>query len=169
MREADKSAMDRLWAPWRINYVSEADKEADCFLCEAARSDQDREKLVLWRGEHSLCLLNRWPYNNGHLMVAPLEHKADLGDLADEELLEQLHMLVRCKSNLTAVMRPDGFNVGLNLGAAAGAGLAGHMHWHIVPRWEADTNFMPVLADTKVIPQSLESLWDLLREADRQR
>ncbi len=159
--------MDRLWAPWRIEYVSEPDKGDGCFLCEAAGSTSDREMLVLWRGEHSFCLLNRWPYNNGHLMVAPLAHKGDLDDLSEEELVEQLHLLRRCKKNLTAAAQPSGFNIGLNLGKAAGAGVPSHMHWHIVPRWDADTNFMPVLADTKVIPQSLDSLWELLRQVDQ--
>ena len=159
-------SMDQIWAPWRIDYISQLDKEQGCFLCAAADCAEDKERLVLWRTEHCVCLLNRWPYNNGHLMVAPIEHKADLADLTDQELLEQIHMLRRCKENLTEAMHPDGFNVGLNLGAVAGAGLPGHMHWHVVPRWQADTNFMPVVADTKVIPQSLEALWELLRQVD---
>lgn len=158
--------MDRLWAPWRLEYVSRADKENGCFLCEAAQATDDGEKLVLWRGRTAFCLLNCWPYNNGHLMVAPLAHMADLTDLSDDELLEQMQFLRRCRRNLEAAINPAGFNIGLNLGKAAGAGLAGHLHWHIVPRWEGDTNFMPVLADTKVIPQSLHALWELLRRAD---
>lgn len=159
--------MDQMWAPWRIDYVAQPDKEAEgCFLCRAARAEEDRPHLVLWRGSHCLTVMNRWPYNNGHLIIAPLEHRPDLSDLSDEALLEQMQMLQRCRRNLGAVLDPAGFNVGLNLGAAAGAGLPGHLHWHIVPRWEGDTNFMAVLADTKVIPQSLHDLWDLLQEAD---
>lgn len=155
--------MDQLWAPWRIEYVSRPDKENGCFLCEAAGAADDREKLVLWRGETCFCLLNCWPYNNGHLMIAPLAHKGDLRDLSDDELLDQVRSLRRCREDLEAVLKPSGFNIGLNLGKAAGAGVAGHMHWHIVPRWDGDTNFMPVLAETRVIAQSLDSLWELLR------
>ncbi|GAF89499.1 unnamed protein product [marine sediment metagenome] len=159
--------MDQLWAPWRIGYVAQPKKdEGGCFLCAAAQTGEDKESLVLWRGNHCFCVMNRWPYNNGHLMVAPLDHKADFARLADEELLEQLRMLRRCTANLDAVLQPSGFNVGLNLGTSAGAGLAGHLHWHIVPRWEGDTNWMPVVADTKVIPQALEELWEMLRGAD---
>ena len=155
--------MDQLWAPWRLEYVRVPDKGADCFLCAAAAADEDREKLVVWRGESCFCLLNCWPYNNGHIMVAPVEHKADLTDLSDEELLEHVRMLRRCRDALGAAIAPSGFNVGLNLGKAAGAGVPGHLHWHIVPRWEGDTNFMPVTANTRVIPQSLAALWEMLR------
>jgi len=158
--------MDRLWAPWRIGYVSQPNKEDECFLCEAAGSCDDQRSMVVLRGRTSFCMLNRWPYNNGHLMVAPVTHKADLADLTDAELLEQMQLLRRCRDNLAAAVKPHGYNIGLNLGKAAGAGLAGHMHWHIVPRWEGDTNFMPVLSDAKVIAQSLESLYELLRQVD---
>jgi ATP adenylyltransferase len=158
--------MDRLWAPWRIGYVTQAHKEAACFLCEAAAAKDNREKLVLWRAGTCFSMLNCWPYNNGHMMVAPLAHKADLSDLSDDELLEQMQLLRRCQRNLAAVVKPAGFNVGLNLGRAAGAGVVGHLHWHIVPRWDGDTNFMPVVAEAKVIAQSLESLWELLRQVD---
>jgi len=161
--------MDQLWAPWRLSYVSVPDKDSGCFLCEAAGASNDREKLVLWRGAACFCMLNCWPYNNGHLMVAPIAHKADLTELSDAELVEQVQLLRRCQQNLTAALHPAGFNIGLNLGKAAGAGVAGHMHWHIVPRWEGDTNFMPVVADTKVIPQSLGSLWELLCQVDSRR
>jgi ATP adenylyltransferase len=111
-------------------------------------------------------VLNFWPYNNGHLMVAPLEHKADLAEMGDEELLEHVQLLRRGQQALSDVLQPSGFNIGLNVGKASGAGLPGHLHWHVVPRWEGDTNFMPVLGGTKVIPQSLSSLWELLRQAD---
>jgi ATP adenylyltransferase len=159
--------MERLWAPWRIDYVTTADKEAGCFLCNASGNpEQDRRNYVLWRGQHAFCLLNRWPYNNGHLLVAPIEHKADLPELSRDELVEQTELLRRCQLNLKAVMGPAGFNIGLNLGQAAGAGVPGHLHWHIVPRWDADTNFMTVTADTRVIPQSLDVLWQLLKDQD---
>ncbi|KPK65902.1 MAG: HIT family hydrolase [Planctomycetes bacterium SM23_32] len=158
--------MKQLWAPWRMEYIGRPDREGACFLCEAAAAPDDRRRLVLWRGTTSFCLMNCWPYNNGHLMVAPLAHKGDLGDLSEEELLEQMRLVRRCCRGLTALMSPAGFNIGLNLGKAAGAGVPGHMHWHVVPRWEADTNFMPVVADTKVIPQSLDELWQQLRDVD---
>ncbi|MHC4479503.1 MAG: HIT family protein [Planctomycetota bacterium] len=158
--------MDQLWAPWRLEYVSRPQKGNGCFLCEAAEAPDDREKLVLWRGRSCFCVLNFWPYNNGHLMVAPLEHKADLAEMGDEELLEHVQLLRRGQQALSDVLQPSGFNIGLNVGKASGAGLPGHLHWHVVPRWEGDTNFMPVLGGTKVIPQSLSSLWELLRQAD---
>lgn len=158
--------MERLWAPWRLDYVGRENKEEGCFLCAAARSTDDEQRLVLCRGETCLAILNRFPYNNGHLMVAPMAHTNSLADLAEAERLEQFEMIVRCQALLTATIRPAGFNVGLNLGAAAGAGVVGHMHWHIVPRWDGDTNFMAVVGDTKVIPQSLTQLYRMLREAD---
>jgi ATP adenylyltransferase len=157
--------MDELWAPWRMEYVTRADKEAGCFLCAAASEGGDREKYVLWRGRECLAVLNCYPYNNGHILVAPTAHKADLADLTDGELTEQMAMLRRAQSSLRQVMNPGGFNIGLNLGSAAGAGIPGHLHWHIVPRWPGDTNFMPVLGRTNVIPQSLRRAWELLRDA----
>jgi len=161
--------MDELWAPWRMEYIVRPDKDEGCFLCAAANGPDDRARYVLWRGRSSFCLLNCWPYNNGHVMVAPLEHKADLTELTESELLEQVQLIRRCREDLGAAVRPAGFNIGLNLGSAGGAGLTGHLHWHVVPRWDGDTNFMPVLADTKVIPQSLSALWELLREVDQRR
>jgi ATP adenylyltransferase len=157
----------QLWAPWRLPYiVSTKDKEPDgCFLCRYREAQTDRENYVIARGERSLVVLNRFPYNNGHLLVAPLEHKAGLHDLDDRELLEVMHQLRRMIAALKAAITPDGFNVGLNLGHVAGAGLPGHLHWHVVPRWHGDTNFMPVLADVKVIPQSLDALYDRLHSA----
>jgi len=163
---AETMGLERIWAPWRIQYIHEGLQREGCFLCQAFESDADRENLVLWRGERSFCMLNRWPYNNGHLLVAPIAHKADLLDLDEEELLEQMRFLRRCKERLCELLQPDGFNVGLNLGRAAGAGVIDHLHWHIVPRWDGDSNFMPVLAGTKVISQSLDELWELLRGID---
>jgi ATP adenylyltransferase len=159
--------VDHLWAPWRLEYVSRNDKEDGCFLCHAAeRPDEDAARFVLWRSELTLCVMNRWPYNNGHLLVAPMEHVADFADLSEAAMLDQMTMLKRARRNLAAVLHPEAFNVGLNMGAEAGAGVPSHMHWHIVPRWSADTNFMTVTAGTRVVPQSLEALWALLRQAD---
>ena len=161
----------RLWAPWRLAYVQSTDPpeqpRPECFLCHYRDCDTaaDADNLVVLRGEQSLVVLNRFPYNNGHLLVTPRAHKADLRDLTDAELLEASHLLQKMVGVLEQAMTPDGFNVGLNLGRVAGAGLPGHLHWHIVPRWNGDTNFMPVLGDTKVIPQSLEALYGILQNA----
>ena len=149
--------VERLWAPWRLDYVA-GEKEPGCFLCEAARSDDAAQVCRLWRDERILVVLNRFPYNNGHLLVAPVAHVAEFQALDDETALALVRTLDRMKGLLDEVLTPDGYNVGLNLGKAAGAGLAGHLHIHIVPRWHGDTNFMPVLADTKVVPQALEDL-----------
>jgi ATP adenylyltransferase len=163
---------ERLWAPWRLSYITssrdEADTPAECFLCRYRDEDRDGENYVVARGDHALVVLNRFPYNNGHLLVAPSAHKGTLDELSQEELLGTLVQLRRMVSVLQCALSPDGFNVGLNLGRVAGAGLPGHLHWHIVPRWNGDTNFMPVVGETKVMSQSLEALYELLRdEIDR--
>ena len=155
---------DQLWAPWRLDYILTT-KENDpggCFLCRYRDEAADAENLVVARSERSMVVLNRFPYNNGHLLVAPLAHKADLRDLDEDELLDGLREVRRMTDLLSRVLSAEGFNVGLNLGKVAGAGLPGHLHWHVVPRWNGDTNFMPVLADVRVIPQSLQVLYDLL-------
>jgi ATP adenylyltransferase len=157
--------MDQLWAPWRLAYVAAggAPAAADaCFLCKGLADDSDRAHLIVWRTPRSVVVLNRFPYNNGHLLIAPRAHKGRLDELDAGELLETMETLRHMVSVLDGLMRPDGYNIGLNLGRAAGAGLPGHLHWHIVPRWDGDTNFMPVLADAKVIVQSLDALYDLL-------
>lgn len=159
--------MDNLWAPWRLAYVAPQPQStpavADgCFICRGLAEDNDRQNLIAMRTARSVVVLNRYPYNNGHLLVAPLAHKGRLDELTPEEVLATGETLRRMVSALEALIRPDGFNVGLNLGRVAGAGLPGHLHWHIVPRWHGDTNFMPVCADTKVIVQSLDALWEML-------
>ena len=157
--------MDHLWAPWRLSYVATAKApttEDPCFICRGLAGDDDRTNLIALRTPGSVVVLNRFPYNNGHLLVAPRAHKGRLDELEADELLEVMETLRRMLGTLEGLMRPDGFNVGLNLGRAAGAGLPGHLHWHIVPRWDGDTNFMPVLAHTKVIVQSLDALYDHL-------
>lgn len=159
--------MDQLWAPWRLAYVVQPPTPKpgdDCFICRARDDQNDRDNLVVLRTRLSLVILNRFPYNNGHLLVAPLAHKATLADLTSDELLDTVETVRLMTAFLSELIRPDGFNVGLNLGKVAGAGLPGHLHWHIVPRWNGDTNFMPVLADTKVIVQSLDALWQLLTD-----
>ncbi|MBX9628439.1 MAG: HIT domain-containing protein [Gemmataceae bacterium] len=159
--------MDHLWAPWRLAYVAAPKAEPkspadDCFICRGLASSDDRANLIVRRTDLSVVVLNRFPYNNGHLLVAPRRHEGRPDGLSEAELLDLQLVLRRMIGMLERRMTPDGFNVGLNLGAAAGAGLPGHLHWHVVPRWNGDTNFMPVLTDTKVIVQSLDALWELL-------
>ena len=161
--------MDRLWAPWRAQYIKEnasrpADVDQGCFLCRgiAADPDCDRENLLAWRGPRSAIFLNRFPYNNGHLLVCPLEHRGTLAELNGADLTEPLETVRMAIGVLDRMLRPQGYNVGLNLGSAAGAGLPGHLHWHIVPRWDGDTNFMPVTGQTKVIVESLAEFHDRL-------
>lgn len=156
---------ERMWAPWRLEYIRSAVKpEGDCFLCEADSAGKDRERLVLHREADSFAMMNLYPYNNGHLLIAPHRHVGDLDDLSMEEL-SSLFVLVR-KANgwLRKAYNPDGFNIGINIGRVAGAGLPGHLHVHIVPRWNGDVNFMPVLGFTKVVSEGLQSSWDTLRE-----
>jgi ATP adenylyltransferase len=159
--------VDQLWAPWRLSYVTaprkgDAPAEPGCFVCRGAAGADDRANLLVYRSDLSVVVLNRFPYNTGHLLVCPTAHKARPDELTEAELLDQQLVLRTMMGVLQRRLAPDGFNVGLNLGAAAGAGLPGHLHWHIVPRWNGDTNFMPVLTDTKVMVQSLDALYDLL-------
>lgn len=157
--------MDRLWAPWRMEYIlAEKTADAGCIFCIGEDHAADREKLVLHRTKHSLVMLNRYPYTNGHLMVAPRQHTADLDRLADAEMLDLFATLRLCRNVLQAAARPDGFNIGINLGRVAGAGVPGHVHVHIVPRWTGDTNFMPLLGETKVISEHLEATFGRLKD-----
>lgn len=175
---------ERLWAPWRLGYIKGADKPAPppepvswvddadeaCFLCRAAAeysddSSADRELLVVRRGANTVTVLNRYPYSNGHVLVAPRRHVATLADLTDAEHLEAMQEITRLTKVLGEKLQAQGFNVGLNQGQLAGAGVPGHLHWHLVPRWPGDHNFMPVMAGIRVIPQSLDELWQLLRGA----
>jgi ATP adenylyltransferase len=160
--------MDRLWAPWRLSYVASVKPPTDhdpCFICYGLAEQQDRDNLIAWRRSHCVTLLNRFPYNNGHLLVAPNAHKGQLHELDADETLQIQDTISKLVNVMLDLMKPDGFNVGLNLGRAAGAGLPGHLHWHIVPRWSGDTSYMPVLADTRVIVQSLEEFYSLLTES----
>ena len=166
---------EQIWAPWRLGYIKgektpgaarerrflpAADPE--CFICCSVAENADRENLVLHRASRSVVILNRYPYNNGHLLVAPLAHKARPEQLDDAETLEMQQVMSRSVTLLERTINAEGFNIGLNLGRVAGAGLPGHLHWHLVPRWNGDTNFMPVLTGIDVIPQSLDALWELL-------
>jgi len=153
----------RLWAPWRMGYVVQPRTDG-CFLCQAAASENDEASLVVERRARSFVVLNRFPYNNGHLLVCPSAHKGDLAALDDDELTELARLTRDAQKWLQAVISPHGFNIGINLGQCAGAGVPGHLHIHVVPRWTGDTNFMPVTAQTKVIVQSLEALYRLVRQ-----
>jgi ATP adenylyltransferase len=150
-----------LWAPWRMAYIG-APRPEGCLLCELPREHHDRESLILHRGPQTYVVMNRYPYNNGHLMVVPYRHCADLDQLSAEDSLELVRESQRAIRILQRRFGAEGFNVGMNLGKAAGAGIAEHVHVHVVPRWVGDTNFMPVLADTKVMPDYLESTYDRL-------
>jgi len=160
---------EQIWAPWRLSYIvtTKEHEPEGCFLCRYAADPQsDSKNLVVARGKRTLTMLNRYPYNNGHLLVAPLAHKANLEELDNEELLEGMQALQDMTRLFRARMSAEGFNIGVNLGRVAGAGVPGHLHWHLVPRWNGDTNFMPVLANVNVIPQSLTALHELLTKKD---
>ena len=146
--------MERLWAPWRLEYIQSADAEPGCVLCRAAVLG-DEEGLVVHRGELAFVMLNRFPYAGGHLLTAPIRHVGELGELSSDEALEIHRLAATSLGVLAQVMRPQGFNLGWNLGRIAGAGVVDHVHEHIVPRWAGDTNFMPVLADVRVVPEAL--------------
>jgi ATP adenylyltransferase len=168
-----------LWAPWRIGYIQGLSKEPDlaggnktqtskddgCFICHNLKHPEDDDKnLVLWRTDHNIVIINRYPYNNGHLLVAPSRHTPDLSGIADAELLEMTKLIRESQRALSLAIKPHGFNVGMNFGRCGGAGLPGHLHAHVVPRWDGDTNFMHVCSDTDVISQSLDELLGLLKQ-----
>lgn len=172
---------DRLWAPWRLGYVQgdtvaepvagelawRPDADRDCFLCRAAAVEpcHFRGLGVVERTPLAVVITNRYPYSNGHLLVAPLDHRASLADLGDGVLLDLQKRIAAWCGRMTRSMQAHGFNVGLNLGAVAGAGVPGHLHWHVVPRWPGDVNFMPAIAGVRVLPQSLDALWEQLTRA----
>jgi ATP adenylyltransferase len=164
--------LNRIWAPWRAQYVRDAASDPQphplCFLCQGLADRDDRKNLIVLREANSFVVLNRYPYNNGHLLVAPCIHRGTLAELTGAELLEPLETIRKMTSILDRMFHPQGYNIGLNQGKAAGAGLPGHLHWHIVPRWDGDTNFMPILANTKVLIESLQELFDRISEELRQ-
>jgi ATP adenylyltransferase len=159
------AGLARLWAPWRMAYIRTADEPQGCLFCRVARARDDRAHLVIHRDPRVLIMLNRFPYNPGHLMVAPLKHAASLADLAADERAAVTDGVIMAERALAAEYEPHALNLGANLGKAAGAGFPGHLHFHIVPRWNGDTNFMPVVAETKVLPESLARTWARLRKA----
>ena len=154
----------RLWAPWRIEYIRQP-KGEDCILCSAPARGDDESSLILYRGKLNFIIMNAYPYSPGHLMIAPLRHTADITQLTLEESAEHFELLKMGITLLKEVSGAAAFNVGLNLGSVAGAGVDQHLHTHIVPRWKGDTNFMPVIADTRVMSESLPSMYTKLKEA----
>jgi len=161
--------METVWAPWRVGYILGETPllppgATGCIFCDKPGAGDDEAHLIVARASHCFVLLNLYPYNNGHLMVAPYRHVARLEDLPEEEVAELMQVARRIEPVLRAKLNPDGFNIGMNVGRVAGAGIDAHLHLHIVPRWGGDTNFMPVISDTKVIPQSLAAMRELLAE-----
>ncbi|RTZ89977.1 MAG: HIT family hydrolase [Deltaproteobacteria bacterium] len=155
-----------LWAPWRMTYIN-AEKEDGCVFCNRLGSspEKDRENLILLRRPLGFIMMNKFPYNSGHLLIIPNRHVPDLRDLDDDELLGLQRLLALSLDVLEDLYHPDGFNIGMNLGRSAGAGIEEHLHYHLVPRWNGDTNFMSVLADVRVVPQHLQTTYDQLKEA----
>jgi ATP adenylyltransferase len=159
----DDRNTDILWAPWRMEYIL-GPKEQGCIFCDKPKQTQDRENLILHRGAQAFVIMNKYPYNNGHLLIVPYRHEADLGRLTNAESLEMMELLQKSAAALKGTCAPQGFNIGMNVGAVAGAGIDSHLHFHIVPRWNADTNFMPIIGHTKVVSEGLWETWAHLRE-----
>lgn len=157
--------MDRLWAPWRIGFILKGENKGDCFLCQYPKENNDEVHFILYRGEKNFIILNAYPYNSGHLMVAPYRHIGKLDDMTDEEAREHFALVRLSVKLLNKAMQPTGFNTGMNLGRVAGAGIADHIHTHIVPRWQGDANFMPVISETKVVPESLPMTYRKLKDS----
>ncbi len=154
--------MEHVWAPWRMKYI-ESEKSGACILCEKPKQDDDEKNYILYRGSHNFVLLNLYPYNPYHLMVAPYRHTSSLDSLSDEERNEHFSIVSRSVGILRKELNPAGFNVGINMGAVAGAGIEDHIHTHIVPRWQGDTNFMTVVSDIRVVPEALADSYKKLK------
>jgi ATP adenylyltransferase len=155
--------LKQLWAPWRMTYIDQGSSGEGCIFCEKSRKEDAREALVLAHTDHSLIILNKYPYNNGHLLLAPKRHEKHLSNLSGDEYTDLNEALRRSVEIVRNSYNPSGINLGMNLGKCAGAGIEDHLHWHIVPRWEGDTNFMPVLGETRVMPQHLLVTYDQLK------
>ena len=157
--------MDYLWSPWRMTYIENHAREEGCVFCSVQKMNDGPENLIVTRGHRAFVMLNRYPYTSGHLMVIPYQHEADLTALDEKTRAEIMELTSRAIQVLREVYHPQAFNVGMNLGAAAGAGIAAHLHMHIVPRWMGDTNFMSTIAQTRVLPEALEDTYRRVREA----
>ncbi len=156
--------MRQLWAPWRMSYIGSESAKEGCVFCEKAQSSEDESNLVLWRGARCFALMNIFPYNNGHLMIAPYVHQPTILELDATTLTEMMTLAQQCVRASQAALGAQGFNIGINQGIVAGAGIADHTHMHVVPRWNGDTNFMPVVADVKVMPDFIENTYRQIRE-----
>lgn len=154
--------MQQLWAPWRLQYILEGNPEEGCIFCTKPSEEKDKENLILFRSKHAFTIMNLFPYNNGHLMIVPYQHAEDLDGLEEDVLTDLITLTKKSQHILKQVFFAQGFNIGINVGKAAGAGIDEHIHIHIVPRWAGDTNYMAVLADVKVIPQHIRAAYDLL-------
>jgi ATP adenylyltransferase len=157
--------MDYLWTPWRYNYITKSEARSECIFCTAARSADDHAPLVVHRAKRNFVILNRFPYTSGHLMIVPYEHVPSLQGLADETLTELIRLARQSELHLRVLYRPDGLNMGMNIGHSAGAGIAAHVHLHVLPRWTGDAGFMTTVSETRVLPEDLEVTWKRLREA----
>ncbi|MBW2028325.1 MAG: HIT domain-containing protein [Deltaproteobacteria bacterium] len=155
--------MKVLWAPWRMEYINSDQKDEGCIFCPGEDREEDEERLILYVGSMTIVMMNRYPYNNGHLLVAPVRHVPEFRDLSGDEVLDLMSLVSRSIEVLRHVMKPEGFNVGLNIGRVAGAGMEYHMHFHIVPRWNGDTNVMTVLGDVRVIPEHIRETYGKLK------
>jgi len=157
--------MDYLWSPWRYQYVSKSGPEAGCLFCVKGSAQRDKENYVVYRGPRTFVILNIYPYSTGHLMIAPYEHVASLEPAPEATIDEMMRMARLAEIHLRRVYRPQGFNVGMNLGESAGAGVPGHLHMHVLPRWVGDTNFMTTVGETRVLPESLDVTFEKLQQA----
>lgn len=160
--------MDRLWTPWRYKYVSSLSGETSpdrCIFCTKPVADQDEKNYIVLRAPRNFVMLNLFPYTNGHLLIAPYEHVAELGDAHPDTLTEMMQLAVRCEAALRTLYKPDGINLGMNLGEAAGAGVAGHIHLHMLPRWSGDASFLSTVAETRILPEELGVTYQRLKAA----
>jgi len=153
-----------IWAPWRIKYINKSKKKKECFICQIIKDEKDEENLVLYRGKTTIIIMNKFPYNSSHIMISPIRHIENFYELTDEEVQEIFNLISKSQKIIRDLYNPDGFNLGVNIGKAAGAG-EDHLHFHLVPRWFGDTNFMTVISETRVMPESIVEVYKKLKEA----
>jgi len=157
--------MDHLWSPWRYQYIQSAQPAASCIFCDKAAANEDEKNLIVYRARHNFIILNLYPYTSGHLMIAPYQHVATVSEASDDTLQEMILLARDAERHLRAIYRPHGFNMGMNIGEAAGAGVAGHIHLHVLPRWTGDANFLSTVGETRVMPEDLSVTWSKLTAA----
>ena len=161
--------MDRLWTPWRFAYLTQSGPKSECIFCAKSAAQDDEANLIVYRGRECFVLLNLFPYNNGHVMIAPYAHVATLAEASDRALIEMTMLLRETEEHLRAIYQSPGFNLGMNIGESAGAGVAGHIHMHMLPRWQGDANFMTTVGETRILPEDLQTTWTKLRQAFQSR